>query len=170
MSNGELLKIVKQDNDSAIKEMEEAIAPDPKCIPFHKPLIKGIARSIRVQEIVLDCIMSNGNGNNISVKNGNGNGNNKFKNILNLGWIKTGGIPAMIIAGFFGLGLMMYLTISAVENRLTARTDSFVKANKIEAIQLAVNTASNALNVANIALARFNKLDANTSKNNENDL
>ena len=62
MGNGErdLLKIVKQDNDAVISEMghDEGL---PGC-KGHPKLVKGIARAIRVQEIVLEHVMVATNG------------------------------------------------------------------------------------------------------------
>lgn len=61
MNEMDLLRIVKSDNDAAIAAMNRT-SGDPICDGRHLPLASGVARSIRVQEIVLEHVMISTNG------------------------------------------------------------------------------------------------------------
>jgi hypothetical protein len=110
----DLLKIVKRDNDAVIAAMNES-SGNPQCDELHRPITAGVARSIRVQEIVLEHVLVS----TVVAANGAANSKAEKEERVLFGFIKVGtlraaGLPAVILAGFIGYAVVGFYHTKAV--------------------------------------------------------
>jgi hypothetical protein len=127
----DLLKIVRQDNNAVINKMQKA-TDNPACDIRHSPLADGIARSIRVQELVLEHVMIT----KISASNGAANERAERDEQLVFGMLKVGtlraaGLPAIILAAFIGYAIVNYYHTQSVATEV--KTVAVAEASNVAA-------------------------------------